>query len=125
MSLNDDFLFRATCQKCGMFVDSSYCNEVKGKGYSCIRCGAVCLYDLNQVKDGQMFFVRASHIDGKKKDVGGRITLAYGIEKFIESAGNYGWMVTEYTPITKDGKQPVVKVDTTNSFKPEMVKTGE
>ena len=45
MSLNDDFLFRATCQKCGMFVDSSYCNEVKGKGYSCIRCGAVCLYD--------------------------------------------------------------------------------
>lgn len=121
---NAEQFFRSTCGKCGIFIDSAYCKEVENQGYKCGGCGTICSYDKNEIGAGQAYFVRMSNIDEKRKDVAKRITLRSGIENFVKTAGLYGWIVTEYTPITKNGHEPVIKVNTTTKFKPQLQTAG-
>lgn len=114
--------FRASCEVCGLFIDSAYCKEIEGKGYECSGCKTVCSFDRNQIKpiEVKTYFVEMRHINGKKKDVAGRIHLKrMSIESWIKTAGNYGWHVSSYTPVIKgkEGMEPVVKVDTHTSDK--------
>ena len=111
--MTEEKFFRSSCNTCGLFIDSAYCEEVEGQGYKCGGCGSICSYDLNEVEESQKFFVRMSHIDGVQKDKAGQITLKRGITNFIKTAGEAGWLITEYTPITSRGNEPVVRISTT------------
>ena len=99
----DDF-YRGICAKCKRPIDSTYCKKVS-KGYECAHCKT-----LHPVNHGTIFHIHMSHIDNKKKDVDGRITLKTGIEKFIEAAGNYGWIV-EYSEIGFEDNSDIIKVN--------------
>lgn len=118
----EDKFFRSTCGKCGLFVDSTYCEEVEGKGYRCAGCDTIAPYSANTAGHGQKYYIRMSHIDGRDK--AGQITLKCGIENFVRTAGFKGWLVTEYTPITPSGNEPVVKVETTVNYKPQIETRG-
>jgi len=96
--------YRGICESCKILIDSTYCEKVTD-GYKCVNCG-----ELHSVNHGQVFFVHMSHIDGKQRDTGGRITLKNGIVPFIRLAGSHGWHV-EYTPITIHGHEPVIKMN--------------
>ena len=58
----------------------------------------------------QAYFLTMGHIDGR--EIARRITLVTPIEHFIATCGDYGWIVSMYTPVDPGGHSPVIKVET-------------
>ena len=94
--------YKGICVECGYNVESTFCEKTT-EGYICKNCGT-----LHTTKHGKVYYVRMTHIDGKRK-TSGRITLGTPISNFISICGVHGWLVSEYTPVIEN--RPVININ--------------
>lgn len=82
-------LYRSNCKKCGLFIDSTYC-EKEEDDYICYGCGK-----LHKV---ERYSVEMLHLDGRKKK--GIIKPKTSITDIVISALSQGWSMS-YSEISE------------------------